>query len=716
MNFYEILGVGPDATDQQIKEGYRREAMKWHPDRHEGGAAAKGEATRRFKDLAEAYRTLRSAVERANYDRDLAQKLHQDYEARQQEEARRQREQSEQARWDQARQKQAHANQAGSDFQDTNPAYEEETASSDEANQMFFEQMLDLANELAGRGFPEFNIFKALIALGCPEALAKAVAATAAKKSQQQSSGSAGSSKTETETDPDAGNANSGPTREDYYKAAIGPKNLDFFLKKFKRFDQVGTAGFSWPGGGQFLAGVFWLFYRKMTLSAWVYLGLPFVLLLSVYMIFGSDVKEDSLPMSFYNIITAVAYWLFLPARMNAMYYNRVNKLILDARSQSNDRAVQLAYLEKHGNTNSFVGWLFFVLIVGGILTAVALPAYQDYTRRAQVASGLIVGTQAAKQIGDYYAINKTGPTDLGVVGFALAPSATVADVAFDGQTGILTITLKDSFFTAKSLLLVPSVTDGQVAWLCTSDGIAGQYLPQACKATQDQANARLAAIASASQAKDQAKANYDRALANIEARHPELNPDSPRYNAKSLAWVAERKAFHQERGQTATNALQLAAGEYVVALQQQSMSQAQQARTQDGTVLFGGVGKEVSLDFQSIEIRSLLQVFTDISGLKFTADDQVRGSVKIRVVDQPWTQALMQILQQNRLAIINSRFGYYVFPTSFSDDTAYRRASQSVNPSKPRSNQSQQNQRTGGVSQSEASRTICQTWPSACR
>lgn len=604
MNYYEILGVGPDATEQQIKEAYRREAMKWHPDRHEG-AAAKGEATRRFKDLAEAYRTLRNAVERANYDRFLEQRLHQEYEARQQEQTRQQRAQSEQARWDEARQKQAHANQAGSDSQDTKPGYEEDTTSSKEANQMFFEQMLDLATELAGRGFPEFNILKALIALGCPEALAKTVAATASKKSQQQSSRSAGSAK----TDPDAGNANPGPTREDYYKAAIGPKNQEFFLRRFKQFDQAGTAGFSWPGAGQFIANVFWLFYRKMTLSAWLYIGLPFVLLLLIYLIFGSDVKEDSIPISFYNIITAVACWLFLPARMNAMYYRRVNKLILDARSKSNERAVQLAFLNKHGNTSPIVGWLLFIPIAVSILAAMALPAYQDYTRRAQVATGFNVGTQAAKQIGDYYAIKKTAPTDLGDAGFVLTPSTTVADVAFDSQTGMLTITFKDSFFSAKSLLLVPSVTDGQVAWFCTSEGITGTHLPAACKVTQEFANARLASMKSESQANNQAKADYARALAIIEVTYPELNPDSPRYNAKSLEWVAARKAFHQERGQTPINALQLATANYAAKLLEQSIH----------------------------------------------------------------------------------------VPT-------------------PRPYQTQQSPRTGGISQSEASRTICQTWPDACR
>lgn len=172
MNHYEILGVGPDATEQQIKEAYRREAMKWHPDRHDG-AAAKGEADRRFKDLAVAYRTLRNPVDRANYDRQLEQKLRQEYEARQKA---------------QAQQNQTRQAQPKPDFADIGPQFEEQTASNDDANQMFYEQMLDLAVELAGRGFPEFNIFKALIALGCPEALAKVVAAVAAKQGPSQNS------------------------------------------------------------------------------------------------------------------------------------------------------------------------------------------------------------------------------------------------------------------------------------------------------------------------------------------------------------------------------------------------------------------------------------------------------------------------------------------------------------------------------------------------
>lgn len=166
LNHYDILGVRADATDQQIKEAYRREAMKWHPDRHDG-AANKGNADRRFKDLAVAYRTLRDKSKRADYDSQLKQKLQQEYEARQRE---------------QARQRQAQPEPPKQDFTDSKRQHDEQASSSEDANQMFFEQMLDLAFELAGRGFTEANISKALVALGCPDALAKAVAVTASKR------------------------------------------------------------------------------------------------------------------------------------------------------------------------------------------------------------------------------------------------------------------------------------------------------------------------------------------------------------------------------------------------------------------------------------------------------------------------------------------------------------------------------------------------------
>ena len=64
-DYYEILGVARDATDQQIKSAYRKLALKHHPDRNPGDAKAE-EA---FKEAAEAYAVISDPEKRSAYDR-----------------------------------------------------------------------------------------------------------------------------------------------------------------------------------------------------------------------------------------------------------------------------------------------------------------------------------------------------------------------------------------------------------------------------------------------------------------------------------------------------------------------------------------------------------------------------------------------------------------------------------------------------------------------
>lgn len=62
----------------------------------------------------------------------------------------------------------------------------------------------------------------------------------------------------------------------------------------------------------------------------------------------------------------------------------------------------------------------------------------------------------------------------------------------------------------------------------------------------------------------------------------------------------------------------------------------------------FGGTGQRVNQDFQNIEVRSLMQVFSEISGKRFSVDDAVQGSVNITVENQPWNEALVGVLFPN--------------------------------------------------------------------
>ena len=64
-DYYEVLGVSRDVSDQELKSAYRKQALKYHPDRNPGDHTAE----EKFKQASEAYQVLSDADKRAAYDR-----------------------------------------------------------------------------------------------------------------------------------------------------------------------------------------------------------------------------------------------------------------------------------------------------------------------------------------------------------------------------------------------------------------------------------------------------------------------------------------------------------------------------------------------------------------------------------------------------------------------------------------------------------------------
>lgn len=67
-DYYNILGLQKNASDDDIKKAYRKLASKYHPDKYQDGDSEKAEAEEKFKEAKEAYETLSDPARRSSYD------------------------------------------------------------------------------------------------------------------------------------------------------------------------------------------------------------------------------------------------------------------------------------------------------------------------------------------------------------------------------------------------------------------------------------------------------------------------------------------------------------------------------------------------------------------------------------------------------------------------------------------------------------------------
>ena len=74
-DYYSVLGIKKGSSDDEIKKAYRKQAMKYHPDRNEGDTKAES----KFKDISEAYAVLSDQKKRREYDQVGSEGFHQKF-------------------------------------------------------------------------------------------------------------------------------------------------------------------------------------------------------------------------------------------------------------------------------------------------------------------------------------------------------------------------------------------------------------------------------------------------------------------------------------------------------------------------------------------------------------------------------------------------------------------------------------------------------------
>ena len=133
---------------------------------------------------------------------------------------------------------------------------------------------------------------------------------------------------------------------------------------------------------------------------------------------------------------------------------------------------------------------LMIVVAIIGILAAIAIPAYQNYTIRAQVAEGFSLASGAELAVMDYYMQHGTMPTDNTAVSLGAPVGTYVASVTItDGQIKVVYGGSANALLNGKTLYFSANVTGNAIQWSCTTapggvadaQGVPDSYLPSTC-------------------------------------------------------------------------------------------------------------------------------------------------------------------------------------------------------------------------------------------
>lgn len=127
---------------------------------------------------------------------------------------------------------------------------------------------------------------------------------------------------------------------------------------------------------------------------------------------------------------------------------------------------------------------LMIVIAILGILLAIAIPAYSDYTIRARVSEGLNIAAAAKTAVSETRLSRGSFPANSTDAGVSTTITSTYVSSLTVGADGDITISYTniDTAVNGSTILLEPTFLNATVRWACTAGNVDDRFRPAVCR------------------------------------------------------------------------------------------------------------------------------------------------------------------------------------------------------------------------------------------
>ena len=126
---------------------------------------------------------------------------------------------------------------------------------------------------------------------------------------------------------------------------------------------------------------------------------------------------------------------------------------------------------------------LMIVVAIIGILAAIAIPAYSDYTKRAKVTELVTAGSACKASVSEYFQAQGAFPADINEAGCSSTTTDKISGLTLAGS-GVITVTSRIAAVDGNYVLTPNESTanSGVLEWSCSNSTIPAKYLPANCR------------------------------------------------------------------------------------------------------------------------------------------------------------------------------------------------------------------------------------------